>query len=206
MASPIEDGSAGATPALCIAGLTGVGKTTLVKLLEDTGRAVAMRRVTTRLPRTNDDPRLVSCVSELRQAPGILLIEGWRGSLYAISRQEARIIQNSGHIPIIETGSISDALSVKNFLGSGLVALVERDITEQQMVDIMIQRGMTPDDIRDRIESFLEDRREINEMSNKADFLISNRFGVGGLSTIANTIVRTILDKSPHIRRLPDGD
>lgn len=161
-------------PACILYGLSGAGKSTLARELQRSGLARRVRRVSTRAPRSDDDPEEIECVSEIRPDEGDVVLQGWGSDRYLIKRDRIETIRDVGLCPVVELGEYSAVLSVAAAFQPCLVTLVVRPVSAPDLRSLLAARNMTEEEICVRLESLEADRLSLDESRDHADLVLEN--------------------------------
>jgi guanylate kinase len=154
-------------------GLSGVGKSTLIRALAEEPPFTIAVRYTTRPPRPDDVNSRVVHVAQLQPEPGLFLYSGW-GADYAVDLRFVQECLNSGSIPLIELGDWPTAQLCACSLDSPVRVLIMRAGSPTDFEGILLERGMSPASIRERLAEFEADLAELTTFSAECDIVIQN--------------------------------
>lgn len=184
--------------ACVLCGLSGAGKSTLALELERTGQARRVRRIVTRPKRNDDDPNEIAYDAAPTIEANDVVIPGWGKHIYVLRASSVAEVRLLGLIPVLEVGEYSAAATVAAAFPPAAIVLVRRSIDPERLTNLLTARGMSEDDIAQRIASIEADRRELEVAEEHVDVVVDNYGSVDDIRRAA----RVLLDR---LRLLSDS-
>ncbi len=185
-----ENGIPTGCSCLILIGLSGVGKSTLIRRLStDYGYFRAVNRWTTRRPRPDDDMSFVTTVPFIDPRDSRRFIyPGWGADLYALDPEEINANGMSGIISLVELGDPETAVRLRNCIGTAKIVRVLRDLPPAQLEEVIRVRGMPDEDAIARLETYAEDVAAMEACTDLCDLTVNNTASLEDITMLAQTV------------------